>query len=172
MRTFSFRSQLWLERPRNEVFPFFSNALNLEEITPPWLRFQVVSKQPIAMHRGAEIEYRLKIHGVPVRWRSQFTVWDPPHRFVDEQVRGPYRIWIHEHRFIEDSGGTLCEDNVQYAPPGGALVNKLFVARDIQKIFAYRSEQLRKIFGGDPSRFILPTATNDSANRAIPPRSS
>ena len=145
MRNFQFESKLWLNRSRDEVFKFFSDALNLEEITPPWLRFRVVSKLPIIMHRGAEIEYALKIHGVPVRWRSCIAVWDPPYRFVDEQVRGPYRMWIHEHRFVEDSGGTLCEDNVRYVPIGGALINALFVARDIQKIFGYRAEQLRRI---------------------------
>ncbi len=125
MRNFHFAFRLWLNRPRDELFEFFSDALNLEEITPPWLRFRVVSKLPIFMHRGAEIEYRLKIHGVPVGWCSRITTWDPPYRFVDEQVRGPYRMWIHEHRFGEDSGGTLCEDNVQYAPRGGTLINKL-----------------------------------------------
>ena len=145
MRNFQFESELWLNRPRDEVFAFFSDALNLEEITPPWLRFRVVSKLPIMMRRGAEIEYGLKIRGVPVRWRSRITVWDPPCRFVDEQVCGPYRMWIHEHRFVEDSGGTLCEDNVRYVPIGGALINALFVARDIQKIFGYRAEQLRRI---------------------------
>lgn len=147
MRNFHFASKLWLNRPRDEVFKFFSDALNLEEITPPWLRFRVVSKLPIFMHRGAEIEYRLKIHGVPVGWCSRITTWDPPYRFVDEQVRGPYRMWIHEHRFVEESDGTLCEDNVRYVPPGGALINTLFVKRDIQKIFAYRSDRLEKIFG-------------------------
>jgi ligand-binding SRPBCC domain-containing protein len=163
---FSFRSQLWLERPRSEVFQFFSDALNLEEITPPWLQFRVVSKLPIQMREGAEIEYRLRVRGIPVGWRSRITSWDPPHRFVDEQVRGPYRVWIHEHRFTESGGGTSCEDSVRYAPLGGTLVNKLFVQRDIQKIFAYRSEQLRKIFGTRPARFILPTAMNDSAKTA------
>lgn len=156
MRIFTFRSQLWLERPRNEVFPFFSNALNLEKITPPWLKFRVVSKLPIQMREGAEIQYRLRIRGVPVGWKSTITSWDPPRRFVDEQVRGPYRVWIHEHRFIEGSGGTLCEDNVRYSPPGGALVYK-FVNRNIQELFDYRTEQLRKIFGTNLARFGRPT---------------
>ena len=156
MRNFQFESKLWLNRHRDEVFAFFSDALNLEEITPPWLRFRVVSKLPIMMRRGAEIEYGLKIRGVPVRWRSRITVWDPPCRFVDEQVCGPYRMWIHEHRFVEDSGGTLCEDNVRYVPIGGALINALFVARDIQKIFGYRAEQLRRIFQDHKESFCQP----------------
>lgn len=164
MRFFSFTSELWLERLRNEVFPFFSNPLNLEQITPPWLRFQIVSTLPIEMHEGVEIEYRLRIRGIPIGWRSRITTWDPPQRFVDEQVRGPYRIWIHEHRFIEESGGTLCEDDVRYVPLGGALINALFVDKDIQKIFAYRSEQLRKIFGQIQSRSPLGRVKNPTAS--------
>jgi ligand-binding SRPBCC domain-containing protein len=146
MKIFYFKCSLWLPRPRKEVFEFFANALNLEEITPSWLTFRVVTPTPIYMQRGTEIEYRLRVRGIPVRWQSRITVWDPPHCFVDEQIRGPYRAWIHEHRFTEKSRGTLCEDSVQYAPLGGALVNKLFVERDIRKIFAYRSERLQGFF--------------------------
>ena len=147
MRIFHFQSRLWLPRPRSEVFEFFSNALNLEGITPPWLQFRVVTALPIRVYKGAEIEYRLRIRGIPVGWRSRITVWDPPHCFVDEQVTGPYRMWIHEHRFIDDSGGTSCEDNVQYAPLGGAFMNKLIVEKDVRKIFAYRSDRLQETFG-------------------------
>ena len=147
MRIFHFQSRVWLPRPRSEVFEFFSNALNLQGITPPWLQFRVVTALPIQLHRGTEIEYRMRIRGIPVPWRSRITVWDPPHHFVDEQVRGPYRIWIHEHRFLESSGGTSCEDHVQYAPLGGVLINKLFVERDVRKIFAYRLDRLQEIFG-------------------------
>jgi ligand-binding SRPBCC domain-containing protein len=103
------------------------------------------------MHPGTEMDYRMRIRGIPVRWRSRITVWDPPRRFVDEQVRGPYRRWIHEHRFIEDAGGTCREDNVQYALPGGALIQKLFAERDLRKIFSYRSARLREIFGVGPT---------------------
>jgi len=143
---------LWLDRPRDEVFAFFADALNFQEITPPWLQFRVVSKLPIQIREGAEIDYRLRIRGIPVGWRSRITAWDPPRRFVDERVSGPYRLWIHEHRFTEHAGGTSCEDNVQYAPLGGPLVNTLFVKREVEKIFSFRSEQLRKIFGS-PSGF-------------------
>ena len=146
MKIFHFECGLWLPRPRNEVFEFFANALNLEGITPPWLKFRVVTPKPVHMQRGAEIEYRLRIRGIPVRWRSRITAWDPPHRFVDEQIRGPYRVWIHEHRFSEKLRGTLCEDSVQYAPLGGALSNKLLVEHDVRKIFAYRSERLQEFF--------------------------
>ncbi len=146
MKIFHFECSLWLPRPRKEVFEFFASALNLEEITPSWLKFRVVTPNPVYMQWGTEIEYRLRIRGIPVRWQSRITVWDPPHRFVDEQIRGPYRVWIHEHRFTEKLRGTLCEDSVQYAPLGCALVNKLLVERDIRKIFAYRSERLQIFF--------------------------
>jgi ligand-binding SRPBCC domain-containing protein len=134
-------------RPREEVFAFFSDALNLERITPPWLQFRVITPAPIQMQVGTEIDYRIRIRVIPARWRSRITVWEPPKRFVDEQVRGPYRIWIHEHRFSDESTGTACEDHVQYAPPGGALINMLFVERDIRNIFSYRTARLREIFG-------------------------
>ena len=151
MKPFQFHSQLWVPRPRAEVFEFFSSALNLEEITPPWVSFHVISAPPIEMRVGALIDYKLRIHGIPARWQSRITAWDPPSRFVDEQVRGPYSIWIHEHRFTERDGQTLCEDFVQYAPPGGALfapiLNSLLIERDVRKIFAYRSKRLREIFG-------------------------
>ena len=160
MRTFHFAASLWLPRPKIEVFDFFSDASNLQEITPPWVQFQVVTPTPIRIQQGTKIDYRLKIRGVPVRWRSRITVWDPPHRFVDEQVRGPYRKWIHEHRFSEESGGTLCEDSVAYAPLGGALINTLFVERDIRKIFAYRSDRLQVLFQGD----LVRTASKQNAS--------
>jgi len=146
MKSFHFEASLWLPRPRGEVFEFFSNALNLEKITPPWLQFEVVTPTPIQINQGTEIDYRLRIRGIPVQWQSRITAWDPPRRFVDEQVRGPYRVWIHEHRFSEKAGGTLCEDSVRYFPLGGALINKLFVERDVRQIFAYRSACLNEFF--------------------------
>jgi ligand-binding SRPBCC domain-containing protein len=153
LRTFRFNARLWIPRPKTEVFAFFSKAANLQEITPPWLQFRVITSSPITMGLGTEIDYRLKIRGVPTSWRSRITVWQPPDRFVDEQVRGPYRLWIHEHRFIEELRGTRCEDDVQYAVPGGMIIKALFVERDILNIFAYRADRLRAIFGeGEPRR--------------------
>jgi|SRR5665213_723617 len=146
MKLFYFETGQWLPRPRNEVFQFFSDAFNLEEITPPWLRFRVLTPAPIAMREDARIEYRLRIHGVPVRWKTRIATWNRPQSFIDEQISGPYRLWIHEHRFIERDGGTFCEDSVRYAPRGGALVNRLFVERDVRQIFAYRAERLKEFF--------------------------
>lgn len=141
-------SELWLPRPRSEVFPFFADAFNLEKITPDLLSFRVVTPPPIEMRVGAIIDYKLKIRFVPARWRTRIAIWDPPHRFVDEQLRGPYRQWIHEHTFEERDGGTWTRDRVEYAVPGGALVNALIVRRDVEKIFEHRTQALLEIFGG------------------------
>jgi len=117
VRVRNFESQLWLPQPREKVFAFFSNPQNLDLITPPWLRFQTVTSRPIEMHLGWLIDYKLCIRGFPVRWRSEITAWERPVRFVDEQLRGPYRLWIHEHTFIEGDNGTLVCDRVHYAVP-------------------------------------------------------
>ena len=110
------------------------------------MRFSVLAPGEIPMRAGALIDYKLRVHGVPLVWRSEITVWEPPRRFVDEQRRGPYRLWVHEHRFVERNGGTLVTDDVRYAVPGGALVNKLFVARDVERIFEFRKTRLEELF--------------------------
>lgn len=147
MKVFTLHTQLWLPRPLDAVFPFFADAYNLERITPPFLNFEVLTPAPIPMKVGQTIDYKLRVHGLPLRWRSEITAWDPPHRFVDEQLRGPYRQWIHEHRFSEREGLTLAEDTVRYAVPGGALVHGLFVKPDVERIFEYRRQALQEIFG-------------------------
>lgn len=102
------------------------------------------------MKEGTQIEYRLKLRGVPIQWQSEITVWEPPHRFVDEQRRGPYRLWVHEHTFPEQDDGALVGDRVRYAVPGGALVNRFLVAPHLDRIFAYRHRKLVEIFGEGP----------------------
>lgn len=132
--------------PRAELFPFFADAANLESITPAELRFRILTPLPITMARGALIDYRLRINGIPVRWRTEISTWDPPVRFVDRQLRGPYRWWIHEHEFIEIDGGTLMRDRVEYGVLGGAIVNRLLVQRQVERIFGYRRRILEKHF--------------------------
>ncbi len=146
MTIFTLHQELWLPRPRSEVFPFFSDAHNLEQITPPWLRFEVLNPRPIPMHVGTRIDYRLSLHGIPFRWQSEITTWEPPFRFTDEQRKGPYQLWSHLHEFEERDGGTLCIDRVRYAVFGGALINRFFVRGDVEKIFAYRSQILAQHF--------------------------
>lgn len=146
MKTFNFKTQQTLDQPISEVFEFFSDAHNLAMITPPWIRFEVLTPAPIQMSPGTLIDYRLRLHGIPIRWQSEITEWNPPHAFADEQRRGPYRYWRHTHTFDETENGVLIGDSVEYAIWGGGLVNKLLVRRDIEKIFAYRTMQLDEIF--------------------------
>ena len=143
---FHFKDELWLPRNRDEVFPFFADARNLSEITPPWVQFQVVTPAPIVMQPGTLIDYRIRVHGLPIRWRTEITEWNPPHRFVDVQLRGPYSLWHHTHTFEEKDGGTLCSDNVTYRPRGGAIIHRLFVRKDVERIFAYRRKRLLELF--------------------------
>ncbi|MFM8469490.1 MAG: SRPBCC family protein [Limisphaerales bacterium] len=148
MRIHEFQCELWLPLPPEELFSFFADAANLDAITPPWLHFQIVTPRPIAMREGSLIDYKLRLRGIPLRWRTLIKEWQPPFRFVDEQVRGPYRRWIHTHTFELRDGGTLARDEVRYAVPLDFLLHAAFVRRDIQKIFAFRQEVLRNKFGG------------------------
>jgi ligand-binding SRPBCC domain-containing protein len=136
----------------DDVFEFFADARNLEAITPPLLRFRVMDsgRDGIEMGAGTLIRYRLRVHGVPVGWLTAIREWDPPHRFVDEQLRGPYALWHHTHTFepIEDGAATLMRDVVRYALPFGLLgeaARRLFVARDVAAIFDYRAERIREL---------------------------
>lgn len=136
-----------LDAPIEAVFAFFGDPGNLNRITPPWLDFRIVSCSTATIGSGTLIDYRLRIRGVPIRWRSRILDWDPPHGFADEQVRGPYRKWIHHHSFEDLGGRTRCRDHVAYTVPGGALVDRLFVRPDVERIFDYRTEQLARILG-------------------------
>jgi ligand-binding SRPBCC domain-containing protein len=151
MKTFSFHDELVLPVPLEKVFSFFTEARNLEQLTPPWLRFKVLTEGPITMAAGTLIDYRIHWRGIPLRWRTEIEVWEPNHRFVDRQIRGPYRLWRHEHLFAERGDSTAIIDRVGYAPFGGALANRLVVARDVERIFAYRHEVLRRDFGTSSS---------------------
>jgi ligand-binding SRPBCC domain-containing protein len=147
MKEFTFQTEVWLPRPREEIFQFFSDAANLETITPSWLKFKILTVFPLRVQAGALIDYRLRVRGFPLRWQTEITEWDPPRRFVDVQKRGPYRLWHHTHTFEDRDGGTLCSDHVRYRPRGGALVNRLFVRRDVERIFTFREQRLKEIFG-------------------------
>ena len=107
MRTHEFRCELWLPRPLGEVFSFFADAGNLELLTPPQLNFNILTPRPLEMRVGLLIDYRLRVRGIPLRWQSEITAWEPPPRFVDEERLGPYRLWQHEHLFEERDGGTV-----------------------------------------------------------------
>jgi ligand-binding SRPBCC domain-containing protein len=132
--------------PLSEVFPFFADPMNLDSLTPPWLRFRILTPAPITMAVGSLIDYRLRLRGIPIRWRTEITDFEPPHRFVDRQVRGPYREWVHEHVFEELDGHTIIIDNVTYAVLGGPVVQQLFVKRDLDRIFDYRHARIATRF--------------------------
>lgn len=143
--------ELTIEVPRNEVFAFFSDAGNLERITPPELGFNISTPQPIDMRKGTLIDYSLRLRGIPLTWRTEITVWDPPNEFVDTQICGPYTQWIHRHRFTAiDTSKTLIEDEVRYRlplEPFGDLVHFL-IERELGYIFEFRRNAVIEIFGG------------------------
>jgi ligand-binding SRPBCC domain-containing protein len=153
VRTYTLSTEQWLPRPLEEVFAFFSDAQNLDVLTPPWLHFRILTPAPIPMAQGTLIDYRISWRWLPLRWRTEITAWEPPRRFVDRQVRGPYRLWVHEHTFEERDGGTLMRDRVEYGVPGWpleSLVNAWVVRPDIERIFAYRRAKMAELFPTRP----------------------
>lgn len=151
MREFRLEVDQVVPAPLDQVFAFFSDAANLEAITPPFLKFRILTPRPIQMRVGAIIDYTLRLHGIPVRWRSEITAWEPGVRFVDEQRKGPYRLWVHEHRFNAlPDGRTQISDRVRYAVPGGALVAKCLVRPRLDQIFDYRRQAVERHFARSP----------------------
>jgi ligand-binding SRPBCC domain-containing protein len=143
-----FAADTFIPADRGEVFSFFSDAGNLMRLTPSSLGFEILTPGPIAMREGALIDYRIKLHRVPMRWRTRICKWDPPTGFVDEQLRGPYRLWVHSHFFADAPGGTAMRDVVRYAlplPPFGEVALP-FVRREIRGIFEFRRKAILEIF--------------------------
>ena len=150
--TFQLTSSQWLPQAPETVFAYFSDAFNLENLTPPWLQFRVLTPAPIEMQTGTEIDYRLRLRGLPLQWRSRISDWTPPFRFVDDQITGPYRRWHHVHMFEAQECGTSVIDVVEYASIGGRLAQSLFLRRDLREIFTYRQQRLAGLFGADPDK--------------------
>ena len=151
MHTYELNSEQWVPRALEETFAFFSRPENLQQITPPWLDFHILRVES-ELHPGSLIEYRLKVHGIPMRWVSEITDWSPPHRFVDTQLRGPYALWHHEHTFASEGGGTRISDRVTYALPFGVLgrlAHRLITRRDVEAIFAFRRQRLTELLAGE-----------------------
>jgi len=130
-----------------ETFAFFSNAANLERLTPPWIHFRILTPPPITMFEGAMIDYHITLYGLPIPWRTRIDVWEPGVRFVDRQVAGPYRWWRHEHLFESVGTGTRIIDRVEYVPRA-ALVSRWLVRRDVDRIFAFRQRVLAQLLPG------------------------
>lgn len=149
MKIHTFRRETFVPRAREEVFAFFSSARNLESITPPFLRFHVLTPDPIEMRAGTLLDYKLNVRGLPMRWRTEITEWNPPFGFRDIQLKGPYAMWDHTHRFEERDGGTWMEDEVRYALGFGVfgeIARRVLVERDVRAIFDYRAERIRELF--------------------------
>jgi ligand-binding SRPBCC domain-containing protein len=149
-----FATDTEIPAPREEVFSFFSDAANLMRITPPTLGFEILTPQPILMRAGALIDYRIRLRGVPMRWRTHICDWNPPYGFADEQLKGPYRLWLHRHSFRETPDGTtVMRDVVRYAlpfPPLGEIALP-FVRAEIRGIFEFRSRVILKEFSAGKS---------------------
>ena len=144
------RREQWIERPIDEVFSFFADAHNLEEITPRWVGFKILSMSTDSIEEGTTIRYRLRLHGIPVHWRTEICEWNPPYCFVDEQTKGPYKLWRHTHRFEAQDRLTKMIDEVQYSLPFGILgriIHSLKVCKDVSRIFDYRRERIDELFG-------------------------
>jgi ligand-binding SRPBCC domain-containing protein len=131
--------------PLEATFAFFSGASNLERLTPGWVQFSILTPLPLVMRAGLEIDYRIRLYGVPLAWTSRIDVWEPNHRFVDRQIAGPYIWWRHEHRFEADGGATRVIDEVEYLPRAAWMTARI-VRRDVERIFRYRQEALHQIF--------------------------
>ncbi len=143
------RREQWIARPVEEVFAFFSDARNLAELTPPWLGFRILTPE-VHLAEGVRIRYRIGLHGLPVGWTTEIRRWDPPRRFIDVQVSGPYRLWHHTHSFEARDGGTRMTDIVRYRLPFGViglLVQAFVVRRDLTRIFDYRGQRVNELFG-------------------------
>lgn len=148
MRESILERRTWVPHPISEVFPFFAAAENLAKLTPPELGFRIRSELPILMRPGALIDYTIRLYGLPFRWRTEITRWDPPHSFVDIQLRGPYAKWEHTHTFLEERGGTTVTDRVVYALPLGVVgwIAQPVVGRQLKRIFEYRELALQRAF--------------------------
>lgn len=152
MPPYVYRAEQFVPRTLDEVFEFFSRAENLQQLTPPWLNFRILSVDPTPVREGTLIRYSLRWRVFPIHWLTRITDWEPPSRFVDLQLKGPYNLWRHEHRFVAESNGTRITDEVHYRLPLGPLgriAHALKVRSDVEAIFAYRRAAVSRILGGE-----------------------
>jgi ligand-binding SRPBCC domain-containing protein len=148
-RIYVFKDETLINQPRSVVFNFFSEAVNLELLTPPWLRFRILSNLPITMSKGVQIKYRLQLYHIPLKWLTEISLWEPPFRFIDKQLKGPYKLWIHLHQFEDTDTGTRMIDELKYAIPPVPFrhfITHHFVANRINEIFSYRKKMILEYF--------------------------
>ncbi len=149
MKTHILETVTIIHKPLLEVFDFFSKAENLNILTPPELHFKIITPLPIKMEPTTIIDYRIKLNGISFNWRTEICNWEPPYRFVDQQLKGPYKKWHHTHSFIEKNGVTEMTDRIEFLSPGWIfepIINALFIEKKVKKIFAYREKKLKEIF--------------------------
>jgi ligand-binding SRPBCC domain-containing protein len=149
MSSFIYHAEQRVPRPIHEVFDFFSHAENLESLTPPWLHFRILGVNPSPVRKGTLIRYALRWYVFPIHWTTEIVEWDPPHRFVDVQLKGPYKLWHHEHRFVAEGNATLIRDEVEYELPFGflgSIAHRIKVRRDIGTIFGFHRQAVDKLF--------------------------
>jgi ligand-binding SRPBCC domain-containing protein len=149
MPIYTLRREQFVPVPLDEVFRFFSDAGNLQELTPSYLDFRILTPRPIEIRRGTLLDYRLKWHGLPIRWQTRILEWNPPRSFVDLQLKGPYKLWRHTHTFRAEEGGTRVGDVVNYElplGPFGAIAHALMVRKDVESIFDFRREKIARLF--------------------------
>jgi ligand-binding SRPBCC domain-containing protein len=150
LKKYVYKHVMIVSKSVENTFEFFSHPENLGKVTPSYLQFTFLTPLPVEMRKGTIIDYRLTIYKFRVHWRTEITLWEPPHRFIDKQIKGPYRLWVHEHTFESVNSGTRMTDLVEYAVPGGILaplIHSFFVRKDIEKIFRFRELTFSKIFG-------------------------
>ena len=150
MQDLIYECEQWVPKTIEEIFPFFAEAKNLEKITPPHLRFHIVGMNTETINKGTLIDYKLQLYGVPFKWKTKISEFEPNKMFIDEQLKGPYSKWVHLHTFEQINGGTLLKDLVHYRIPMGALGKILlgrFIRKDIEKIFNYRKSVIAELFG-------------------------
>lgn len=158
MRTYKLHCEMLVKRPLKETFAFFENPANLGKITPSWLNFNLVTKD-IAMAQGAQFDYVIRWLGLPMKWRSVISIYEPPRLFVDEQLIGPYKTWHHRHTFSETSNGVIVGDHLKYSlplGPLGVLAQNIIVKRQLEEVFRYRQRALAKIFAGQTQELMSP----------------
>ena len=157
------RYETVVRAPLLATFAFFSDAANLERLTPAWVRFSIVTPPPIVMRAGLEIAYRIRLRGVPIPWTSRIDVWEPHRRFVDRQLAGPYLWWRHEHRFEIVGGGTRVIDEIEYLPRAAWLTASV-VRRDVERIFRYRQEALQHCLDHRRASDAIPSAAGNATS--------
>lgn len=150
MKTRYLTRSIYLNSPIEKVFDFFSKAENLNVLTPPSLHFKILTPTPFEMKAGTLIDYRIKMFGIPFKWRTKITHWQPTEQFIDSQIKGPYVKWIHSHTFEIQGDGILMHDTVEYACPGWIfepIIFNLVIKNALEDIFSYRNEKCKELFG-------------------------